>query len=338
MRRRFLRVISVAGAGLSVIAAAGCSSVTASSAVDSAGLAKVPGLEKTNLTVGAVPVADEAGLYIARDEGLFAQEGLHVTILSIVSSADATTGQNDGRYDITAGNSVSYIQDQVNHLSNLEIVAEGSLMQPGNQALYTLPGSRITDVSDLKGARIGVNARNNIGTLLISSVLKEYGISARQVHFVPVNFPDMGQALRQGTIDVAWLPEPFGSADAASMGLQELCDLNQGATENFPVGWYVATKTWAKNYPRTLQAFLAALQEGQQIADSRRNIVEQAMERLPAPYTVPPAIASVMTLETYPLSVAPRIDLSRVQRVADEMFQFHMLSQPFKVSTMLGGL
>jgi hypothetical protein len=31
----------------------------------------------------------------------------------------------------------------------------------------------------------------------------------------------------------------------------------------------------------------------------------------------------------------PRID---AQRVANEMFQFHMLSQPFKVSTMLGAL
>jgi NitT/TauT family transport system substrate-binding protein len=337
MSRGFLRAISVASAGLAVIAAAGCSS-PGSTVVNNVGMAKVSGLEKTSLTVGAVPVADEAGLYIAQDEGLFAQEGLSVTIKSIVSSADATSGQNDGKYDITAGNSVSYIQDQVNHLSDLEIVAEGSLMQPHNQALYTLPGSRITNVSQLKGARIGVNVKDNIGTLLISSVLKEFGISASQVHFVAVNFPDMGQALQSGKIDVAWLPEPFGSADAESMGLQELCDLDQGATENFPVGWYVATKAWAKKYPRTLEAFLAALQQGQQIADSRRNIVEQAMERLPTPYTVPPAIASVMTLENYPLSVAPGIDASRVQRVANEMFQFHMLSQPFKVSTMLGAL
>ncbi len=337
MSRGFLCVVSMAAAALSVITAAGCSS-TGTTASSSAALTRVPALEKTNLTVGAVPVADEAGLYIAQDEGLFAQEGLHVTIQSIVSSADATKGQNNGTFDITAGNSVSYIQDQVGHLSDLEIVAEGSLMQAHNQALYTLPGSRIKTISDLKGARIGVNARNNIGTLLISSVLAEYGVPASKVHFVPVNFPFMGQALQKGTIDVAWLPEPFGSADAESMGLVELCDLDQGATENFPVGWYVATKAWTKKYPRTLQAFLAALQAGQQLADSRRNIVEQAMERLPAPYTVPPAIASVMTLENYPLSVAPGIDLQRVQRVADEMFQFHMLSRPFKVSTMLGGL
>lgn len=341
MRRSMLRAVGVVSAGLSLLGAAGCTSPGSTTGTSLAGKVSLPtvaGLEKTNLTVGAVPVADEAGLYIAQDEGLFAQEGLHVTIKSIISSADATTGQNSGKYDITAGNSVSYIQDQVNHRSDLEIVAEGSQMQPGNQALYTLPGSPITNVSQLKGARIGVNAENNIGTLLISSVLKEYGISARQVHFVTVNFPVMGQYLAQGKIDVAWLPEPFGSIDAESMGLAELTDLDQGATENFPVGWYVATKTWAKKYPRTLQAFLTALQAGQQLADSHRNIVEEAMERLPAPYTVTPVIASVMTLETYPLSVAPDIDLLRVQRVADEMFQFHLLSQKFKVSTMLGGL
>jgi len=333
MSRVFLCAITVTIVGLSVICSAGCTSSSSGSS-----LPKVRGLEKTDLTVGAVPVADEAGLYIAQDEGLFAAEGLHVTIDSIVSSADATEGQNDGKYDITAGNSVSYIQAEVAHQSDLEIVAEGSLMQADNQALYTLPRSRITDESDLKGARIGVNVPNNIGTLLISAMLQEYGITPGQVHFVAMPFPEMGQALQRHVIDAAWLPEPFGSADAASMGLEELCDLDQGATQGFPVGWYVVTKGWAKKYPRTLAAFLAALRQGQEIADTQRTAVEQAMEKLPNPYTVPPMIASVMSLETYPLNVAPDIDRSRVQRVANEMYQFQMLRQPFQVASMLGGL
>jgi NitT/TauT family transport system substrate-binding protein len=111
-----------------------------------------------------------------------------------------------------------------------------------------------------------------------------------------------------------------------------------GATEGFPVGWYVATKAWAKKYPRTLAAFLDALRAGQQIADSSRTAVEQAMEKLPNPFTVTPVIAAVMSIENYPLNIAPNIDLPRVQRVADEMYQFKMLRQPFRVSTMLGGL
>jgi hypothetical protein len=60
------------------------------------------------------------------------------------------------------------------------------------------------------------------------------------------------------------------------------------------------------------------------------------MTKLPFPYNVAAPIAAVMSLENYPLSLAPDIDQSRVQRVADAMFQFHMLTQPFQVSTMLG--
>ena len=331
MRRRFLRALSVTTVGLSIMAGAGCSS-------RGSGPPKVSNLEKTSLTVGAVPVADEAGLYIAQDEGLFAAEGLHVTIDSILSSADSTKGQNDGKFDITAGNAVSYVQDQVAHRSDLEIVAEGSLMQPNNQALYTMPGSRVRTIADLKGRRIGVNVLNNIGTLLISSVLEEHGMSVRDVHFVAVPFPALGQALHRGSVDAAWLPEPTASADGQSMGLLELADLDQGATAGFPVGWYVVTKAWAKKYPRTLAAFLDALRAGQQIADSNRTAVEQAMEKLPAPFTVSPTIAAVMSIETYPLTIAPDINRSRVQRVANEMLQFKMLTQPFQMSSMLGGL
>jgi NitT/TauT family transport system substrate-binding protein len=327
MRREYLRAICLTGAGLLVILTAGCATASGSS--------KWSGLEKTNLTVGAVPVGDEAGLYVAKDQGLFTKVGLNVTIDSIVSSALATKDQNDGAYDITAGNSVSYIQDQVTGASNLEIVAEGSLMQPNNQALYTMPGSPIKSIAGLRGARIGVNVPDNIGTLLISSVLEEHGVSPKDVHFVPVNFPLMGQDLKKHIIDVAWLPEPFGSEDQASMGLEELCDLDQGATASFPVGWYVVTKAWAKKYPRTLAAFLYALREGQQIADTDRSVVQDAMEKLPFPYTVPAQIAAVMSLEDYPLSIAPDIDQSRVQRVADAMYQFQMLTHPFQVSSML---
>jgi NitT/TauT family transport system substrate-binding protein len=328
MRRAFLHAITLTSAGFIVIILTGCGSTGSTAAT---------GPEKTNLTVGAVPVADEAGLYIAEDEGLFTAEGLHVRIDSIVSSAVATQDQNDGTYDITAGNSVSYIQDQVSHRSNLEIVAEGSLMQPNNQALYTLSGSPLRSIAQLGHARIGVNVTNNIGTLLISSVLDEHGVSLRDVQFVAIKsgFPGMAQALLQHQIDVAWLPEPFGSADAMKYGFQEVADLDQGATTSFPVGWYVVTKAWAKKYPRTLAAFLAALVKGQEIADTDRSAVEQAMEELPAPYSVAPPIAAVMSLENYPLSVAPDIDQSRVQRVADAMYQFHMLAQPFQVSSML---
>lgn len=329
MGRAFRHCLGVLGAGLLVAVSAGCGGGGAAKSETS--------LELTKLTVAAVPVGDEAGLYIASNLGLFKAAGLSVTIAPILSSATAMAGQNDGTYDITAGNSVSYVQAQASHRSNLEVVAEGSLMQPGNQALYTLSGSNITTVGQLAGKRIGVNVLNDLGTLLISSVLQSHGIPAQDVHFVAIKqgFQAMGIALQEHVIDAAWLPEPFGSLDQVIYGLHQLVDLDQGATVNFPVGWYVVTKTWAQRHPRTLEAFLNALRAGQQIADTDRSIAEQAMEQLPAPYTVPELIASIMSLERYPLNIAPHIDPFDVQRVTDEMREFGMLRGPFKVETML---
>lgn len=335
MRSAVKRVPSIAVAGLIVVLAAACGS-TASSGSG----VKLTSLETTNLTVAAVPAGDNAGLYIAKDQNLFKQVGLNVTIDSIDSTSTAAQDQNSGKYDITAGSAVSYVQNAANGASNLEIVGEGALMQPGNQALYALGDSPISTVGQLKGKRIGVTGSDNIGTLLISALLYAHGLTASDVHFVPIaaGFPGMATALTRHQIDVAWLPEPYGSIDSASMGLREVADLYQGEAKNFPVTWYVATKTWAKSHPHTLTAFLYALREGQQLADTDRADVERAVEQLPEPYTVKPQYAAIMSIGNYPLNTAPDIDGARVQRVAEAMRQFSMLPSAFNVASMLAPL
>ncbi len=52
------------------------------------------------------------GLYIAQDEGLFARQGLHVTIEKIPSSQAIIAGQLKGQIDISAGSYVAYISAQ----------------------------------------------------------------------------------------------------------------------------------------------------------------------------------------------------------------------------------
>ena len=68
--------------------------------------------EETNITVAAIPADDLAGLYIAQDDGLFAQQGLHVTIEKIPSSQAVIADQLKGQVDISAGSYVAYIQAQ----------------------------------------------------------------------------------------------------------------------------------------------------------------------------------------------------------------------------------
>jgi NitT/TauT family transport system substrate-binding protein len=283
-----------------------------------------------------VPAVDSAGFFVALQEGLFRQRGLTIHYTPAVSSDEVIDQQVAGQYDITGGNYVSYIQHYVDDHQHLEIIAEGSVMQEGAQAIYTMPGTHITTLSGLKGHLLGINAPFNINYLLAASVLTENGIKLSQVQFPtqPIPFPNMAAELAAGKIAAAAMPEPFATAAEQQYGAVPLADLNQGATENFPIQGYVVTKSWAEQNPNTLRAFIAALTQGQEIADTSRSAIERAMESLKGPQNgqIQPIIAAVMAINIYPTA----IDKVRIQRVADVMYQFGLLKTQFNVSPMIG--
>jgi NitT/TauT family transport system substrate-binding protein len=294
-------------------------------------------MPQTTLNVAVVPSVDSAGFFVALQEGLFAAQGLTIHYTAATSSNTVIGAQMRGSFDITAGNYVSYIQAVVDQHDPLEVIAEGSVMQQGAQAIYTMPDSKIKSLAQLKGHVLGINAPQNINYLLVASVLTENGISPSSVRYptTPIPFPNMAGELASGKIDAAALPEPFASLAEMQYGAVTLADMNQGATQNFPILGYVATKSWVQQHPAALKAFLTALDAGQQIADTDRRAVEHAMETLNGPQNgqVTPIIAAVMALDQYPLSIDP----TRLQRVANVMFQFGLLHQPFNINQMLGG-
>ncbi len=321
-----LTALLAAGA---LTAVAGCASA--------AGLTTAPaGVEKPNLTVAVVPAVDSAGFFIALYQGLFKAQGLNVKFVPAVSSETVITEQVKGTVDISCGNYVSYLQAQQGHAADLEIFAEGSVMLPGAQGLYTMPHSKITTLQGLVGKTVGINAPDNILYLLVASVLADHGIQVSKVHFKSdIPLPMMAAALRSGEVDAAVLPEPFASQAEQVYGVATLADLDQGATSNFPVQGCVVTRQWAAENPRTLAAFDRAFQQGQEIADTNRHAVEAAMEDLPAkpmPLAVSPLTAAVMAVDSYP--VGP-VDPVRLQRVADVMNQFIQFPS-FNVKSMIG--
>src|SRR6266571_1830560 len=95
-----------------------------------------PRLEKTDLNVAVVPALDSAGFFVALYGGLFKAQGLNVHFTPATSSE-------------------TVIADQV---------------------IYTMPDSKITDLSGLEGKTIAINAPKNILYLLAASVLAEHGI------------------------------------------------------------------------------------------------------------------------------------------------------------------
>jgi NitT/TauT family transport system substrate-binding protein len=296
--------------------------------------------EKTNIVVDAFPAIDSAGLYIAQDQGLFAAQGLHVTIVPVKtpppSTQDLVNGQMHGQYDITAGDYVTYIKDQLGvgaPKADLRIIAESSFLQPNVLTLLTKGGSEITSVGQLMNKVISVNAPNDIGTLLVNSLLIAHGLKPGQVHYANVPFPAVAPTLTnpKTSVSASFAPEPFVSFGEEQTGLQELADLDQGATQDFPIQGYAVTAEWAKKYPNTLKAFTTALSRAQQIADTDRAAVEAAIEKY---LGVKKDAAAFISLPAFPLGV----DAVRLQRVVNSMIRFDLLPKgtKFSITGMIG--
>jgi NitT/TauT family transport system substrate-binding protein len=317
-------LIAAATTGLATGCAAGSGSAVLSS---------LSGPGKTDITVAALPAADLAGLYIAQDDGFFAQQGLHVRIEKIASSAAVIAEQEQGEVDITAGSYVAYIAAQAAG-ARFRILAEASALGPDSRALVVTANSPIRSISDLVGKKIGLNGTNSIGTLLISELLAQNGISPGKVTFVTdlAGFPAMPAELQDGAWAAAFLAEPYVTIAGEEYGERALADLDQGATQGFPIDGYLATQAWAEKNPGTAAAFVRAIEEAQALADNSRAAVDRAMAESDG---LSRQVTAAMELPDFP--VGP-VDEARIQRTAETMLQFGMLGQQYAAEVQQGTL
>ena len=289
--------------------------------------------EQVDVTVAAIPAVDLVGLYIAQDEGLFGEQGLHVTIEKIASSQAIITDQLKGQVDISAGSYVPYISAQAAG-ARFHILAEASTLGPGSRALVVSANSPITTVGQLVGRKIGLNGTNSIGTLLVSALLAQHGVSPKKVHFItdPAGFPAMPGELNHGVWSAAFLSEPYVTVAAERYGEQVLADLDQGDLMNFPIDGYVATQAWAQRYPKTAAAFVRAIEEGQLLAETDAAAVQAAMGKYD---NLPPIVTAGIVPSHYPIGP---VNQTRIQRVATAMLQFGMLGRADATEVQQGTL
>jgi NitT/TauT family transport system substrate-binding protein len=302
-------------------------------------------LEQRSITVDSVPAAEEGGLYVAQAHGFFAQQGLTVKIKSITGGEAGIPDLQTGRAQLVAGNYVSFIlaqmagkfgaSPQTVKPVNMRIIAAGSEIQPGTEALYVMPNSKFQTVAELAKAhaRVGLNTANDIGDVMMGSLLAENGYKLSAIRQVTpkAGFPALLTMLPAGQVDAAWLPQPLAEIAEQQFGAVPIADFDQGSVQNFPFTGYMGTAQWVKAHPNTAAAFLRALNEGQQLADTDRSAVEAAMEKFTG---IGPIVADTMAIDTYPLE----IDVPQLQRVADSMFEFGLTGHaatPYRISKMI---
>ena len=327
--------ITVAASLAIAVLAAACSSSssTSSSGTSTSTSTSSPSsskLETTHLTIGALPVVDTAGLYLALKNGYFRQAGLDVTVTPIQQSTAALPDMLHGTVDIVAGaNYVSWFQADAKGTASLKVLASGTVCTPTTFGVLALPSSHITKPADLAGKTIAVNLTNNVQTLTTNVMLKAAGVNPSSVHYVVIPFPDMVTALTAHRVDAISAVEPFATG-AKAAGAQMVLSECQGPTASFPLSGYFATSSWVQSHPNTARAFQQALEKGQAYAGSNPASIRSI---LPTYTKITSAAAAKLELNSYPST----LDASPMQRIVTMMVSGGMLAKPLDVNSLLLG-
>ena len=138
--------------------------------------------------------------FIALQRGLFRAQGLDVTPVILGSGEASTQELLSGKLQFAFSNYVTAVL-AASEGAKLRIVADGAQTLPGTNVLMIEKNSAIRGVPDLRGKTIAVNALGNIGSLMVDSTLRTYGVPVNSVKFKVIAFPSMAAALADHSVD-----------------------------------------------------------------------------------------------------------------------------------------
>jgi len=205
-----------------------------------------------------------APIYIAYENGYFAEEGFDVTLIS----ADFETrkiGLNNGSIPIVNGDFQFF--PSIENGINVKVV-DG--LHEGCIKFAVKPDSDIKTVDDLKGKKIGVDEIGGTPHQVASLWLENAGISADpakgEVTFLPFSDGNLEfEALEKGEIDVAALWDPLGSIHEKAGDVRILFDLGKDPyfADHFCCFLYASNKVLEEK-PDEVAALLRAYRKAQE--------------------------------------------------------------------------
>ncbi|WP_103667806.1 nitrate ABC transporter ATP-binding protein [Pseudanabaena sp. BC1403] len=243
-------------------------------------------IEKTNLTIGYIPLTDCAPFAIAQEKGLFAKYGLDVTLSKENSWNDLAEGIREGRLDaaqMVTGMPLAISLGMGNKIP-VPVVTSLTLSRNGNAITLSnkLHEEGVHDLASLKAyidkfaddaynPAIGMVHHASMHNLLLRHWLASGGIQPDQdVDVIVIPPPQMVANLMANNIIGYCVGEPWNvRAVNSNVGFVVATDLD--IWRGHPEKVLGVRKDWAEQYPNTHLELVKALLEAAQFCEPLEN-------------------------------------------------------------------
>jgi NitT/TauT family transport system substrate-binding protein len=162
-----------------------------------AATATVSAAEKVTFMIDWLPAGDKAVPYLGVQKGLFAAEGLEVTIQSGRGSSDVVTKLATGSVDMGTGGLAALLQAKAEN--NVPVKAVMSLYTLQPDAIFTTEGSGITSLKDVAGKKIAT-ATFSSSNVAWPLVLQANGIDPSKVELLKADPATLAPMLASGQV------------------------------------------------------------------------------------------------------------------------------------------
>jgi NitT/TauT family transport system substrate-binding protein len=204
---------------------------TASPPAESAvapGATEHPGKLK-KITMGYVPVSIFAPVFVAKEKGYYAEQGLDVSLEPLPGGSDMVVLTSTGKFDVGIGGAGPAFWNAMAQNLPLTVIAPGHM--EGNPVATPLMISKkacesgaITSVADLKGKRVAVNA-HGATEFWLAKALGTAGLTLNDIDLKFLAFPDAVVALQSGALDASMVGEPLATqAEQSGIAVRLLTD------------------------------------------------------------------------------------------------------------------
>jgi NitT/TauT family transport system substrate-binding protein len=250
------------------------------------------------ITVGTLPIANAAPMYLGMEKGFFESEGLKIKPQVGEGGAALIPALISNQAQFAFVGVIPAITAVAKKVPIKIVTSSDDAAATEDRDWQTLvvpKGSPIRGVDDLPGKTIAVNALRGLAEVVISRSLEKQGVDYRKVKLLEIPFPEMPAALEDDRVDAALLTEPFLSSVLATGGTQ----IDAPSVEtlpSFPNGVYVAGSEYIAKNGAVVDRFSRAMNKSLDYAQSHPDEVRKI---IPTFTKTPPEAAEKLRLPAF---------------------------------------
>ncbi len=279
-----------------------------------------------SLRVGTLKQGSLTNVWVAKQAGVFAKNGLDVELIEFRNGNEAIGAQRAGAVDVVLTiPGTAMAADERGFDLVLVSGSETSQSQPPDTgSIVVRKDSSIGSLSDLKGKTIAISGTHTQYTVAIQTILKRAGVGPAEFSFLEMPYASQVDALRARLVEVVASLDPwttlFRNSDFARV-------LAYGYVDSLPAqpigGWY-ARRDYANRNGEAMTRFAKSICD---VADYMAADPDRARRNIAAYTGLDPALVKDVPVNHWTC----KIDLGVWNKVAAMMFEGGELQKPFNI-------